>query len=341
MSGKNGTNKSKKALLYTINDGDSFGQVFSTCALYQAVRKLDWNPVVYDEFEKRNTAGQDYIKAHCCTLSEMCLHSGREEYLESFHAIITGSEKKWKCAKNESVDKCYLNWGNQEARRIAYAPTFGSECDLPLGPKNAAYFLMQGLTAIATADSNTQNILNLEFQIDAEAVCNPILLADDFAHADVKTVEGLFISVFFERNNRQKQKVAEMAEESLKYRVLDYSDEAVVHKHISVDEYLNAIEKSSLVLTDSVAAMHLAIFYRKPFIVVLSRCENESFSKLSTLERLGLTERVIYVEDDVREKKYLCKKPVKYRLADDKLEELRNGSMKWLESSLNGQETDE
>ena len=178
------------------------------------------------------------------------------------------------------------------------------------------------------------------FQIDTDAVCNPILLADDFAHTNVKDVEGLFISVFFEKWNNQKQKVAEMAEESLKYSVLDYSREAMVHKKVSVDEYLNAIEKSSLIITDSVAAMHLAIFYKKPFIAVLSRCESESFSQLSTLERLGLMERAIYVEDDVREKKYLCKKPVKYKLADCKLEKLRNESMKWLENSLNGQETD-
>lgn len=331
--------KDKNVLLYTMNDSDCYGQIFSTYALYQATRKLGWNPVVYDEAGRTGTGGQDYIKVHCCTLSEMCLHSDREKYLESFHAVITGSERKWKCAKNESVEKCFLDWGNPAARRIAYAPTFGADCDLPLGPKNAAYFLMRRL-AIAAADSDTRRILNLEFQIDAEAVCNPILLADDFAHADVKSVEGLFISVFFERSDSQKQKVAELAEESLKYRVLDYSREAMKRNSISVDEYLNAIEKSSLIITDSVAAMHLAIFYKKPFITVLSHHGDGPFSRLSTLEQLGLTERVIYVEEDVREKKYLCRKPVKYGLVDYKLEKLRLKSMKWLEDSLNGQETD-
>lgn len=47
---------------------------------------------------------------------------------------------------------------------------------------------------------------------------------------------------------------------------------------------------------------HLAIVYKKPFIAVVSRQENDAYECLSTLEELGLMERVIYIEDDVRER---------------------------------------
>ena len=49
-------------------------------------------------------------------------------------------------------------------------------------------------------------------------------------------------------------------------------------------------------------------------------------------------ERVIYIEDDVREKKYLCRKPIKYGLVDGKLNEFRVKSVQWLKDRLVQQE---
>lgn len=331
----------KNMLLYTMNDGRCLEQIFSTCAIYQMARGLGWDPVVYDEFAKEDTRGLDYVRRHCCMFSEMCLHSDREEYLRSFDIVITGGEKKWKCADGESVEKCFLDWGRPKTGRIAYAPTFGEGCSLPLGPKNAAYFLLRKFQGIAVADSDTQRILNQEFQVDTERVCSPILLADHFVHEDVKEIEGLFIFAFFEERDGQKQKVTGMAEETLRYRVLDYSEEAKAHKNVTMDEYLNAIEKSSLVVTDSVAVTYLAILYKKPFIAVLSRHEDGRLGRFSALEQLGLMERAICVQEDVLEKRYLCRKPIRYGTVDYRLAKWRESSIGWLQSCLNRRETDE
>lgn len=219
-------------------------------------------------------------------------------------------------------------------KRIAYAPSFGRKCEFPLGPKNAVFFALQRFHGIAVADRNTLEILNLEFGLSAEKVCNPVLLLDQYPYLDLHETDGLFISTFFERKDSQKRKVAEMAEETLKYRVVDYSKDQTAENEKSIDEYLEAIEKSSLIITDSAVICHLAIVYKKPFIAVVSRQENDAYECLSTLEELGLMERVIYIEDDVREKKYLCRKPIKYGLVDGKLNEFRVKSVQWLKDRL-------
>lgn len=324
----------KNVLLYTINDSENPGQIFATYALYKTLEQLGHNPVIADEGRSLDAKMSEYIKGHCSMLSDMHTYSSKDEYVKTFDVLLTGTEKKWKYCEEESVDMSFLNWGKEDAARIAYAPSFGKTCDLPLGPKNAAYFALRRFRRISAADSNTLSILNMDFGVDAEKVCNPILLLDKYPHLEVSEVEGLFISTFFENRDSQKQKAAEMAEETIKYRVLDYSKDSEGIEKTTADEYLDAIEKSSLIITDTAAVMHLAIAYRKPFIVVLSRQENESYECLSTLEELGLTERVIYVEDDVREKKYLCRKPIKYGLADVKLSNLRKKSIAWLENSL-------
>ena len=55
---------------------------------------------------------------------------------------------------------------------------------------------------------------------------------------------------------------------------------------------------------------------------------------ISTLEQLGLEERIIFVEDDVKEKSYLYKKPIKYGVVDYKLKAFIEHSKEWLGKCL-------
>ncbi len=331
MSMENGP---QNILLCTINDSESLAQIFSSYALYSIFQNLGCNPVIYDDICRLDTTASEYVRKQCCVFSGMYAFSNREEHLELFDLMVTGSSGRWKYADNESIDSKFLNFGNKNVKRTAYAPSFGKECNLPLGPKNAAFFLLERFHGISVADNNTLSILGMEFGINAEKVCHPILLTDRYPHSDIKEIEGLFIFTLFESPDSQKQKAAEMAEESLRYRVIDFSRNSGNIENRTVDEYLNGIEKSSLIVTDSAAVMHLAIIYQKPFIAVLSRKENDSTECLTTLENLGLTERVIYIEDDVREKRYLCKKPIRYEMANNILYDFRAASLRWLEDQL-------
>ena len=105
------------------------------------------------------------------------------------------------------------------------------------------------------------------------------------------------------RNRIYKTKSSEPGRREVRYRVANYNI-----KELCIDNYIELIQKSSLVITDSNAIVHLAIVYKKPFIAILSRNKKKSLEVISTLEQLGLEERIIFVEDDVKEKSYLYKK---------------------------------
>lgn len=326
---ENGTGN---VLLYTINDAGNISQILATYALYVTLRGMGRSPVIYEEKGGLNTKISEYIKARCCISSDMHVHGGTEEYMDSFDIILTGGEGKWECRGDETLEDCFLNFGREDAGRIAYAPSFGNGCGLPLGPKNTAVFLLKRFDKIGAADLGTLNILDTEFGIPADEVCSPILLVDQYPHFEIGEIEGLFLFAFFEKYDGRKHAAVEMAEEVIKYRVEDYSMDSSNAFRRSVDEYLNAVEKSSLIITDSPAITQLAIIYGKPFIVMISRKEN--VFHLPLLANLGLEDRIIYAEDDIREKKYLCRKPVKYGAVSAKLRELRAGSIRWLENSM-------
>ena len=73
-----------------------------------------------------------------------------------------------------------------------------------------------------------------------------MLLLDQYPYLDLHETDGLFISTFFERKDSQKRKVAEMAEETLKYRVVDYSKDQTAENEKSIDEYLEAKKQQKL-----------------------------------------------------------------------------------------------
>ena len=326
-------NEMEKVLLCTINDNEHLGQILSTYALHVTLQNLGYCPVVFDDLCRMNTVISKYIKERCCLFSDMCIHNSKEKYLDTFNYLLTGAEKKWKYTEKESTDQCFLNFGKEDARKIAYAPSFGKRCDIPLGPKNAAIFALKRFDGISVEDNSTLRILNMEFGIDAEKVCSPLFLVEDYPHFDREEIEGLFLSVFFEDRDNQKQKVVEMSEEILQYRIIDLSKDIENHLDSSIDVFLNALEKGALIITDSIAFAHMAVVYKKPFIFITSRL-GDAAGTLSGLESLGLMERVIYTEDDVCEKKYLCRKPIRYGLVDYKLMELRSKSIRWLEEKL-------
>ncbi len=324
--------ETQNVLLCTINDGGNISQILATYAFYVTIRGMGCNPVIYEEGGRLDTKISEYIRARCCISSDMHVHSSAEEYLDTFDIMLTGGERKWECRGDETLDTCFLHFGREDAGRIAYAPSFGDGCGLPLGPKNTAAFLLKRFDKIGAADIGTLSLLDTEFGISADEVCSPILLIDRYPHFDIGEIEGLFIFAFFEKYDGRKHAAVEMAEKTIKYRVEDYSMDSANAFHKSVDEYLNAVEKSSLIITDSPAVTQLAIVYEKPFILMISRKEN--VFHLPLLANLGLEERIIYVEDDIHEKKYLCRKPIKYGAVSARLKELRLSSARWLEDCL-------
>lgn len=324
----------KYVLLNTINDSNNLGQILSTYALYKVIEELGDYYVMYNDKKMEHTKVLEYIEAFCCKLSESHAYSSEEEGIDQLDAVVTGTTRRWMYSDQETVDDYLGEWFNNSIKKIVYAPSFGNKCEFPLGPKNAVYFGMQKLEGIAVADRNTLEILNLEFKVAAEKVCNPILLLDKYPYLDADGVEGLFIFCVFEKRDSQKQRVAEMTEEILKYRVVDFSKDVLAGGAKFVDEYLRAVEKSSFIITDSMTISHLAIVYKKPFIFITSKQENDRYECLSTLQKLGLMERVIYIEDDVREKRYLCRKPIRYGLVDGILREFQIQSIQWLKEKL-------
>lgn len=139
-------------------------------------------------------------------MSESHAYGTEQEFRDQLHAVVTGSTKRWEYGKQETIESCFFSQEKDTVKRIAYAPSFGRKCEFPLGPKNAVFFALQRFHGIAVADRNTLEILNLEFGLSAEKVCNPVLLLDQYPYLDLHETDGLFISTFLKEKTVKNEK---------------------------------------------------------------------------------------------------------------------------------------
>ena len=68
--------------------------------------------------------------------------------------------------------------------------------------------------------------------------------------------------------------------------------------HIRVEDWLFYLTHSDFVMTDDYYGMCMAILFEKDFAVLLKRDDPDAERYVMLLEQLGLTERLVYEEDD-------------------------------------------
>jgi len=317
-------------LVCTLREGKNKAEILETYALYKILLGLGKNPVICDSFVKGENAYTDYIRKYTCTSSKLYGEAVYTEFAESYDFLVSGTSGIWTWSKDADLDYMFLNFGRKDAGRISYAATFGEDCKIPLGPRNAASFLLDRIARKAVADTNTLRIMELVLKKQADYVCNPVLLLEDYT-TENEGKNDLYILADMENRDGQKQRAYEMAEATLKYRIEDVSEDK---GNVSMDEYIALLKNAAFIITDSVVTMHLALVYHRPFIMLASGDKKDIKEFEDILELLQLQERIIYIEEDIYEKKYLCKKPVRYNMIDKKLAAIREEAINWIKESL-------
>lgn len=315
--------KEKRVLLKTLSNANDLEQVLSTYSLYQFLTEKGFSCFVDVQDNSENRLTRDFIKKYCGD------NACRNDY-GYVDAIVNGCGDSWKIDSRFNIKDKFLENYPDDVMKIAYSIGFGEECEYPIGMKNEAYFDMGNFKGISVSDENSLRIMNEEFRVDAEWVCPPILLNEKMKFDETGKEEGLFIFSYFLDMDRQKEKVINLAEESLKYRVAEYK--GFEEDDCYVDDYIDIVRKASLIITDSPTIVQLALVMGKPFVCVLSKNKKVSYKVISILRPLNLEGRIIYIEDDVKEKRYLFKKPIKYGMVDYKVQKLREKSKEWLMS---------
>jgi len=358
------------AALYTLWFGLDYGSILTAYALYKTVETMGKKPYLIEKpaalwsahyADKENIAGK-FIYQYCDVIPA-ATNASAKAALEAIDTHITGSDVIWDCkVVGEQVGKYfYLEDVTRETdTRIAYASSLGINYDISGDKRNDYQILLHKFAGVSVKSFEESLKISDYYYILPEIVLDPVFLCDKSnylacANASVaKEVEkeSSFIFTYIKNGNQRKRSFIQSGNSILletcysplrnfidinRYPESKAALGLEPAYHILVQDWLHYLIHSDFVITDDYYGMCFALLFEKNFVVVLDRGTKDSSRYTTLLEQLGLTERLLFTDEDFKRKLYLFRKPVRYQVVTEKLEELRKSSYAWLKSMLDKQ----
>ena len=247
---------------------------------------------------------------------------------------IAGSDQIW----NENMfwgAHYFLGFGSPNAKRIAYAASMGSkEWSNSFTQKVLPY--LRKFNAISVREESSVQFLNSIGLENVAVTCDPTILhtADfyrsHFPCRENKCCNHIFIYRFQKKYSNSMQQF--LSEKDIVELELNKHN-----KYVSVVQWLNNIDSSSAVITDSFHGTVFSILFHKPFIVFPQMAKdlqsrNERF--VSLLKKVKLEYRLLNGSETKEEIEEILYRPIDWEQVDKILEELRTYSADWLRNAL-------
>jgi len=271
-------------------------------------------------------------------------------------AFIVGSDQMWNphWCSGEHLRFVMLDFGAKVKKRIAYAVSFGTKVWAEDQNAAEAARLMNLFSAISVREeSGVDLVRSICGRTDARCVLDPTLLyTADFYREHIQFCEQTDSYVF----NYLLDEWSDSADEA---RVLAYVQKTLdipvvktdrvpprglmrllgvlkgVSGKIPVPDWIARLAGAQFVVTNSFHGTVFAILFHRPFVSLLLRGPMGSMNEraMSLLNRLGLSNRAVYA-DKIEDIKVLLKCEIDWSAVDERLNNLRGESEKFLKESL-------
>lgn len=263
----------------------------------------------------------------------------------SYECLICGSDQVWNplIHANRNDRGFFLQFGPEECKRIAYAPSFGVSA-LPEEAKRTLKEYTDRFDVLSVREQSGAAILKEICERDVPVMLDPTMMADasvwETLHTMPKGVPEEYILVYrFGKMAYVQEQIHRMASE-LKLPTLEipvsiesYGKDSRLLFGIGPEEFVTLIRNARLVLTDSFHASVFSILNHKQFYTFLRQPQNEKNSMNSRMENLletfGLQDRLIYPGDG-----NISLSKIDYESADLVLMQKRKESQKFLRDAL-------
>lgn len=352
--------------VYALWFGLSYGSILSSCALYKTLEELGKKPCLLqkppklwtDHYAERNNIAGRFAYENCCVLEAYEREKDRE-ILEGIHTHVVGPDITWNypVVGKQAEGYFFLSGTGEGDTRLAWGASFGSE-GLPLGGlRNQYQAWLRRFRGLAVTDSRDAEILEGLFGLEPREVLDPVFLCRKEFYTECaersaarhNEKAGSFFFCHVEHGDERKRQFLLRGNDILLpahgsqlrcmidiNRYQESKDELGLEPayFIRAEDYLYYLIHSDFVLTDSLCAVYFALIFEKPFAIMANRDEERLERIKSFLGFLGLEERLVILQEDLRKKEYLFRKPVRYSQVGGRLEGLRTESLDWLRVNL-------
>ena len=255
-----------------------------------------------------------------------------------YDVVIVGSDQVWRPMYVPNINDFFLEFiKDKNVRKIAYAASFGTATpeytDLQ---KKMCGKLISEFQAISVREKSALKVIeNFGWQVNCmpQLVLDPTFLLPSkeyLKHIKLKRCDQIFCYVL-DRTERTRELIL-YAEKLLKlpcYEILKDVNEKNFLKP-SIEIWLSNIYNARFILTDSFHGIVFSIIFNKPFAVYVNK-DRGADRFVSLLSLIGLEDRMI---NDLSDVDKIINNSIKWDSVNEKLENLRNISIHFLNDSL-------
>lgn len=260
-----------------------------------------------------------------------------------YEAIVVGSDQVWR----EEYSPCITDFfggflqNNDRLKLIAYAASFGLDI-LPIsaGESNLCGHLLKRFTAVSVRERSAVNLIKNIWGIESRLVLDPTLLLDKISYERLTNglitdnYTDIFCYLLDESLEKRQivQKVSNTRGSNIR-KILLYPQNinGSAGKLSSITQWLDAINKSQFVVTDSYHGCVFSIIFKKPFIVIANR--KRGIDRFKTLlDLVHLSHRMIYTANELTND--LIEEEVDYSAVGAVIERYKRDSINFLINEL-------
>ncbi len=320
--------------LYSVFEkNNSLKNVIKNLVLLPHKRKLEFNNKKYEEFKTNNFK-----------LSKK-YDSGKID--DEYDILVAGSDQIWNITIEDYDDAYFLNF-SENARKVAYAPSFGSKNIMKYTSNTDKYKKMiSDFDALSVREFNGQKWIKDLTQKDAEVLIDPTLLYDsDFYDKivdDSCTPKNKYIFFYCPGFDRKLCKFVKQVADKYKLPVICWSTKSYYKKGIytfgfdlpkyeSPSIYLSLIKNAELVFTTSFHGTIFSTIYRKKgFTLKNGGMYGDDDRVFTLLKQLDIMDRLIEPNFD---KDFNFLEDVDYTGYEKNLKELRYKAEEYIKNNI-------
>lgn len=345
-----------KVSLITYHDEDNYGAILQAYATYRALKELDLDVEIID-FHLPNR--QSLIAKIVFLLRRYRHQKFRKRFFDNKTRLYTsllelknnppksdcyivGSDQTWNPEiSKENAMAYFLDFGNDNVRRISYAASIGLSnwVENRNAPTANVQQILKKYHSILVREDRAVEICRDVFYVDAKQVIDPVLLFPSYPEltGSCKMEKGKMVIYKLIKKEDFYKKSAQIACKIGMYRVSVGSVRQIKGAKCpypqSVDKWVKHFATAELVFTDSFHGTVLSILYHKQFVIYLGD-PNRASRLTSLLASLGLSDRICASRNSLDYMIEIAERKIDYQIVDKRLANLRLDSINLLKEAL-------
>ena len=243
---------------------------------------------------------------------------------------IVGSDQVWNPEiTKEFATLNFLNFGNENVKRISYASSFGTDKWNFPNLKEEVKNLLNRFNHVTCREDSGVRILEEEFGVIADHVIDPTLLLENYSDLIGQTTERNTLVYYPLTTDPELEAYSLKLAKELKLKPINNKFCTTVLSfaewdRVSIAEWVKNIAEAKFVVTRSFHGMVFSILHKRQFAVLAGK-HGRSTRLTSLLRILGIEDRFFNSIEEMNNAKPWTKE-IDYSIVDPKLIEIRKQS---------------